>query len=126
MTDFSDRLDLYREVGMLTEQEYNDVYRVLDLFKDEYGVVLCEENAEFFVAHLSAALHRNVSGEEVIEMTEEALEQLKSEPCYGISEKVLRQIIARVDTEIRKEEHGYLLLHLCALIAKLTEQGEWN
>ncbi|MBQ4343480.1 MAG: PRD domain-containing protein [Erysipelotrichaceae bacterium] len=126
MTDFTDRLDLYKDAGMLTEKEVDDVFRVLDLFKNEYEVVLCEENAEFFIAHLSAALHRNDSGEEVIPMPEEAMNQLRDEPHFSLSETILNQIIARVETEIRKEEYGYLLLHLCALIAKLTEQGEWK
>ena len=43
--DFSERLQLYKEGGMISEKDVDDVNAIIKMFKDEYGVELQEENA---------------------------------------------------------------------------------
>ena len=71
--DFSERLSLYREGGMLTDEDIKDIEAILALFKDKYEMVLEEENADFFIAHISAAYNRNKTAEPVEELPEEVL-----------------------------------------------------
>ena len=68
--DFTERLDLYKEGGMLTDDDVKDVEAIIKMFKDDYGVELQEENADTFIAHICAAYSRNKSGEPVDELPE--------------------------------------------------------
>ena len=43
--DFTERFELYKEGGMITDADIEDIKAVIALFKDKYGVTLEEENA---------------------------------------------------------------------------------
>ena len=50
--DFSERFDLYKEGGMITDSDIEDLNAVIDLFEKDYGVKLEEENMELKVLRL--------------------------------------------------------------------------
>ena len=50
--DFTERLELYQEGGMIKEDDVKDVLAIVAMFKEKYDIQLCEENADTFVAHL--------------------------------------------------------------------------
>jgi hypothetical protein len=71
--DFTERFELYKEGGMITDADIEDIKAVIALFKDKYGVTLEEENAGTFIAHLCAAYGRLVSKEPVDELPKEVV-----------------------------------------------------
>ena len=44
---------------MLDDKDVADVLAIIKMFKDEYGYVLEEENADTFIAHICSAYSRN-------------------------------------------------------------------
>ena len=56
--DFTERFELYKEGGMISDEDIKDLNAVIELFKKEYGITLEEENASMFIAHLCAAYGR--------------------------------------------------------------------
>lgn len=115
--DFSERLDLYREGGMLTDEDIRDIESIIALFKDKYGMVLEEENADFFIAHISAAYNRNKSGEPVEELPEEVMNELLSLETYEKSKEILGDILGCTHNPLSETERNYALLHINNLLA---------
>ena len=115
--DFSERLSLYREGGMLTDEDIKDIEAILALFKDKYEMVLEEENADFFIAHISAAYNRNKSGEPVEELPQEVMDELLSLETYEKSRNILSDILEITHNPLSEVERNYALLHINNLLA---------
>ena len=115
--DFSERLELYKEGGMLNDEDVKDINSVIGLFKDKYEMVLEEENADFFIAHLSAAYARNKSGEPVEELPQEVMDELLSLETYEKSRNILNDILEITHNPLSEVERNYALLHINNLLA---------
>ena len=115
--DFSERLSLYREGGMLTYEDIKDIEAILALFKDKYEMVLEEENADFFIAHISAAYNRNKTAEPVEELPEEVMSELLSLATYDKSKEILDDILRVTHNTLSETERNYALLHINNLLA---------
>lgn len=124
--DFSERFDLYKEGGMIDDEDIRDLEAVIGLFKEKYGVILEEENAAPFIAHLCAAYGRLKTGEEVEELPAEVDEQLKALESYDLSEQILQEVMNATHNPLNDIEKGYALLHINNLIAQFQESGEWH
>jgi hypothetical protein len=124
--DFTERLDMYVEAKMITEDDKKDVNKVIKMFHDRYGAVLTEENADMFIAHLCAAYGRNKTHEEIPPLDEASKKELLGLPSYQQSVEILNSITAVTDNQFNDIEKDYVLLHLNNLIAKLKEDGEWE
>ena len=115
--DFSERLSLYREGGMLTDEDIKDIEAILALLKDKYEMVLEEENADFFIAHISAAYNRNKTAEPVEELPEEVMSELLSLATYDKSKEILDDILRVTHNPLSETERNYALLHINNLLA---------
>ena len=124
--DFTERLDLYKEGGMINDADIEDINAVIDLFKNEYGVTLEEENAGTFIAHLCAAYGRLTSGEDVDVIPEEVMDELKALDSYDLSKQILEKVMKATKNPLNEVEQGYALLHINNLIAQFKEAGEWH
>lgn len=118
--DFTERLELYQEGGMIGEKDVKDVLAIVAMFKEKYGIQLCEENADTFVAHLCAAFGRNNTHEAVEPLLEEAFAEVKELESYPQSVEMLESIMAVIENSLNETEQEYVLLHLNTLIAKLN------
>lgn len=124
--DFKERLDMYKEGGMITEDDVKDIETVIKLFKDDYNIELCEENAATFIAHLAAAYSRNATKEELDDLSNDMLDEIKALDTYEESLKILDKIVEVTNNPLNDVERNYVLLHLNNLMANLTETGEWH
>lgn len=124
--NFDERLDLYLEGGMIDEEDVKDINNVVDLFKEDYDVLLEEENAGTFIAHLCAAFSRNKTHEEVEELPDVVRDELKDLDTYEESLVVLDKILNVIHNELNDTEKAYCLLHLNNLIATFKEEDKWQ
>ena len=124
--DFKERFDLYKEGGMINDNDIADLNAVIDLFKNDHSVVLEEENASMFIAHLCAAYSRLNTDEEVEKIPEEVLEELHLLDTYEESLKVLNKVMMVTHNPLNEVEQGYALLHINNLIAQFKQSGEWQ
>ena len=121
--DFTERLELYQEGGMINAQDVKDVLAVVDMFKEKYDIQLCEENADTFVAHLCAAFGRNATGEPVEPLMEEAFAEVKALDTYPMAVEMLENIKGVIHNTLNQTEQAYVLLHLNNLIEKLKGEA---
>ncbi|MBR2788916.1 MAG: PRD domain-containing protein [Erysipelotrichaceae bacterium] len=124
--DFSERFALYKEGGMINDSDIEDLNAVIDLFEKEYGVKLEEENASTFIAHLCAAYGRLATKEEVDELPETVIDELKALDTYDLSRQILEKVMKATKNPLNETEQGYALLHINNLIAQFKENGEWH
>lgn len=117
--DFTERLNLYKEGGMLNDEDVNDVLAIINMFKDEYGFVLQEENADTFIAHICAAYSRNKTGEPVEELPEPVRKELEGLDSYQQSLQMLDRLIEVTKNPLNQAEKDYALLHINNLIARM-------
>ena len=121
--DFSERLELYLEGGMLDEKDVTDVNAIIQMFQDKYGITLCEENAATFIAHVCAAFGRNRTHEEVEPLLPEAFAEVKELESFPLAEKMLRDLLSVSTNPLSDVEQEYVLLHLNNLIDALDYKG---
>ena len=124
--DFTERFELYKEGGMINDDDIKDLNAVIDLFKKDYGITLEEENASMFIAHLCAAYGRLSSNEPVDEVPEEVLKELESLDTYEESRQILEKVMNATKNPLNEVEQGYALLHINNLIAQFKQSGEWH
>lgn len=121
--DFTERLDLYVEGGMINANDRKDIETVVKLFKEEFGVVLEEENAGTFIAHLCAAYGRNFTKEEIPPLPEEVSQELASLDSFSRSKEILHKVMEVTSNPLNQVEQDYALLHINNLIAYFKEQN---
>ena len=124
--DFTERLEMFLEGEMITEDDVRNINNMLDMFKAKYGVTLTEENAATFVSHVCAAFYRYSAGEEIDPLPQEMVDQVASLETYELSLEVYDNIMKVIEKPFSDVERGYVLLHINNLISLLKSEGEWN
>ncbi len=115
--DFEERLKLYTEGGMITDNDVKVVHEIIDMFEKEYGIVLTEENAGMFIAHLCAAFGRNVSKEKIPPVSEDMMQELVTLESYPKSLEILDRLRQITKGSLNSTEEEYALLHINNLLA---------
>ena len=124
--DFTERLELYKEGGMIDDKAVEDVNAIIKMFKDEYGVELQEENADTFIAHICAAYSRNVTKEEVEPLPDVVKDELMGLDTYPQSLQILNRLVEVTQNPLNQVEKDYALLHSNNLIARFKGENNWN
>jgi transcriptional regulatory protein LevR len=124
--DFNERFELYLAGGMINENDIKDVNSIINMFKEEYGVTLSEENAATFIAHICAAYSRLNTDEMIEELPLEIVNQLKGLKTYELSLEVFEKVVKVTNNPITEIEKGYFLLHINNLISAFKADNQWN
>ena len=94
--DFTERFELYKEGGMITDADIEDIKAVI------------------------------ASKEPVDELPKEVVDELESLDTYDLSKKILEEVMQVTKNPLNETEQGYALLHINNLIAQFKESGEWH
>ena len=89
---------------MINENDVKNVNNILNMFKEEYEIILTEENSATFIAHICAAYARLNTGTIVEELPQEVAKQLERLKTYQLSLEILDKIIKVTDNPIIEEE----------------------
>lgn len=111
------RLNILKDSGMLSEENYNKVMEVIKYFDEVKNIKLVEENASMFITHLCSALGRIDKNEIVNDLDAEILESLKLEENYNNAMSLVKDL-TDVLGEIPREEVNFLVMHICTLLGQ--------
>ena len=120
--DFTERLNLYLEGGMIQPEDVADIQAIIAMFDTKHHIILQEDNADTFIAHLCAAFGRTASGEEVESLPPEVKAELEGLDSYPKSKEMLQDVMAAARNRLNETEQDYALLHINNLIARLNEE----
>lgn len=121
--DFTERLELYQEGGMIDETDAKDVLAIVEMYRQRYNIELCEENADTFVAHLCAAFSRNHTHEPVEPLMKEVFDQVRELETYPLSLEMLENIKSVIHSPLNETEQEYVLMHINNLLDKLNGEA---
>lgn len=121
--DFTERLELYQEGGMIDEADAKDVLAIVEMYRQRYNIELCEENADTFVAHLCAAFSRNHTHEPVEPLMKEVFDQVRELETYPLSLEMLESIKSVIHSPLNETEQEYVLMHINNLLDKLNGEA---
>lgn len=116
------RLEILVEGDQLEAELKDKTESLLEKFELDFNIELKNKNAAMLVTHLPMALMRIKNGEEVEDLNEMVLAELKNEEFYSDCMNFIDQIETKTEIEIPTGEKNYLALHFCNLIKK--ERGE--
>lgn len=109
------RLDILRDSGQLSKENYNKVIKVIDYFEEKRDVKLLEENASMFITHLCAALGRIEENNLVNKLDDVVAESLKENENYDEAFKVAKDL-ENILGEIPDSELDFIVMHVCTLV----------
>lgn len=110
------RLEILVEGKQLESKLKEKIEKLLVEFESSFEIELKNENAAMLVTHLPMALMRIKRGEEVENLDEMILLELKKENFYSDCMDFIGQIETKTEIEIPVGEKNYLALHFCNLL----------
>jgi len=110
------RLEILVEGEQLEAELKEKIEILLKKFESDFELELKNENAAMLVTHLPMALMRIKRGEEVEDLDEMILLELKKENFYSDCMDFIDHIETKTKIEIPAGEKNYLALHFCNLI----------
>ncbi|MCR1951927.1 MULTISPECIES: PRD domain-containing protein [Clostridium] len=109
------RLDILRDSGQLSKENYNKIIQVINYFEEKRGVKLLEENASMFITHLCSALGRIDENNLVNKLDDVVAQSLKENENYDEALKVVKDLESIIG-EIPDSELDFVVMHVCTLI----------
>lgn len=111
--DIMDRINLMREYGLADDAIYADLVGIVEVFREDFGFDLTEENGGTMIAHVGAAMKRLKSGEKIEPLDRGVLKQAEEEPIYPEALRILEKIREKMACKLPKVEQEFLLVHIC-------------
>ena len=105
------RLNIFKNTGMLSQENYEKVIKVIKYFEVK-GININEDNGSMLITHIVMYINRLNKGEIIEKLDEESLEELKT---YNNAEKIYLDF-ENILGKINENEKGYILAHLINLL----------
>lgn len=114
----NNRLQILKDSCQISCENYQDMLKVIEMFKEKFGIELTEENGSMFITHLAIAYDR-VNKNEHIEATLDIIdEEIKNNKNYDKSEEIFMELQNQLDKSLPDNEKTFILMHLCVLLDK--------
>lgn len=120
------RLSILEDAGEINENIKASILDFTDDLEREYNLELNEDNAAMFITHLAMALARIKNGEKINEIDKSSLTEIKQNPVYNDLPKFYRKFEEKLQFKIPDSEKGFIALHVCTLISKLSVKEDNN
>lgn len=114
-----ERLEILNGAGEISDEIMDVVTEFVQNFEEKYSFEITEENGAMLITHLAMALARIKRGEEINEMDELALKEIKETPTYNELPEFYKEIEDKLKIKIPDSEKGFIAVHACTLISSL-------
>lgn len=114
--DIMTRIDLLFECGFSTKEDYDDLCKIVAIFKDRCNIALTEENGGIMITHIAAAFKRNQSGEEISPLRDSVFEDVKDSPQFALASELVEEIESQITNTISEKERKFFFLHICTVL----------
>lgn len=116
--DLKMRLDILKEAGQLSEENYINIFKIIEVVESEYNTHLTEENGSMFVTHMVMALSRIERDEAVSSMDEFLIEEIVKNENYEKARVIIKKIEEIIEETLPDNEVPFIGMHLCTLFSK--------
>lgn len=122
--EIKQRLDILKMSGQLSEEMYYKVMEIIDMFNENHRITIQEENGAMLITHLCIALQRIEKEESVNIIESEIFAEVEENRFYKQSSSILEKMEEILGITMPAEEVGYMLMHLCVLLEKESNNRE--
>ena len=116
--DLKPRLDILKEGGILSDENYERVLTIIEHFKTQYDIELTEENSSAFITHLCSAFERITNGEPVEELDKDIYEDVIIQPTFERANEISTKL-KEMYPIIPESEVMFLNMHLNILLESI-------
>ncbi|MCM0649734.1 PRD domain-containing protein [Clostridium swellfunianum] len=110
------RLQILKDAGQISEETFEALKQVINMFKDNWELVLTEENGAMFITHLCVAMERIKQDKAIDGIDSEVYEEIKNDENFSKSKLIFQDIIKTANIEIPENEETFIMMHLCTLL----------
>ncbi len=118
--DLAPRLDIIKSCDLTSETGYEDLLTIVDIFKRDFDIELTEENAGVMITHLASAFKRIETGETVNPLDPDLVAQMKEEPVYPLTQKIVDTVLANINNTLSADEQDFMLVHVGTLLSEMA------
>ena len=122
--EIKQRLDILKMSGQLSEEMYYKVMEIIDMFNENHRITIQEENGAMLITHLCIALQRIEKEVSVNIIESEIFAEVEENRFYKQSSSILEKMEEILGFTMPAEEVGYMLMHLCVLLEKESNNRE--
>ncbi len=119
------RLNILKSSNIIDDEIYEKLLKLLNYLKNDWNIILTEDNGSMLITHLSMALKRIKEGENVNKIDEEVYnDALKSDKLEEVK-KIYNGIVENVFIEdLPEEEKKYIYVNLLLIKENLYRKVE--
>lgn len=119
------RLNILKSSNVIDDEIYEKLLKLLNYLKNDWNIILTEDNGSMLITHLSMALKRIKEGENVNKIDEEVYnDALKSDKLEEVK-KIYNGIVENVFIEdLPEEEKKYIYVNLLLIKENLYRKVE--
>lgn len=114
-----ERLEILKQAGEISDEIMGVVIEFIKNFEKKYSLEINEENGSMLITHLSMALARIKRGEEISEIDELTLKEIKDTSIYKELPEFYKEIEEKLQIKIPNSEKGFIAVHVCTLVSKV-------
>ncbi len=119
------RLNILKSSNVIDDEIYEKLIKLLNYLRNDWNIILTEDNGSMLITHLSMALKRIKEGENVNKIDEEVYnDALKSDKLEEVK-KIYNGIVENVFIEdLPEEEKKYIYVNLLLIKENLYRKVE--
>jgi len=110
------RLQILKDAGQISEETYEGLNRIIDMFKNKWDITLVEENGAMLITHLSVAMERGRRGEVIEGIDNEIYNEIKNHCEFDKCKRIVKDISEEARINIPENEETFIMMHLCTLL----------
>lgn len=124
MNELLERIDMLLEINMVTDYEYTDLKKIVDILNEHTNVLITDETVGVFITHIAAAMKRQRDKEQLHQLDQVAIDEIRECKEYVYAEDLTTKIVTAIQTSLPENEINFMYLHLCNILKSDKRRGE--
>jgi len=108
------RISVFVQLNTLTEQEANQLLEWIATLKEQFNIVITEENGSTLITHIASMIKRTRENDVILAMEPSIYGQLVTLAVFPLALDIHHSL--SLIFSIPEEEKDYLMLHICTLL----------
>lgn len=113
------RLELLTTGQVIDEMTKNTMLAIIDLFNEQWGIILTEDNAQMYITHFSRALMRIKKSEPVERIDQDIYQEALDSTYFQQAEEMLVVLENKLDFTLPEDEKKYIVLNHCMILENI-------
>ncbi|TXJ14283.1 PRD domain-containing protein [Brachyspira aalborgi] len=111
-----DRLEILENSSVIDSDIKVSMLKIISVFKDKYKIILTEENGSMLITHISMALVRIRSNQDIKEIDNSAYEEVIDSEYFQEANNIYKDLENILNIPIPEYEKKYILVNICVIL----------